>query len=319
MEATIRSSSSQGGPADQWYFGNAALLAYTESLRGGGAIRMQLGTITIVGVGLIGGSIGLAIKRRRVAERVIGVGWRQQTLTRAHTLGAIDEGSLEIGPAVADADLVIFCTPVQVIAAQILEAAPSYKKHALLTDAGSTKATITAAVDGHLPEGVYFVGSHPLAGSEKRGPEHADADLFQQRLTVITPTPQSDQKAVGRVCQFWKALGSRVKLMTPQEHDQALALTSHLPHLVAAALAGILPAELQELTATGFRDTTRIAAGDPGLWTGIFLHNRQALLEALTRISDQLDRFQTALTTGEADALTQLLDQAKKVRDALGS
>jgi prephenate dehydrogenase len=280
---------------------------------------MRLGTITIVGVGLIGGSIGLAVKQRRVAERVIGVGWRQPTLARARLLGAIDEGSVEIGPAVADADLVIFCTPVQVIATQILEAAPSYKEQALLTDAGSTKATITAAVDGRLPAAVHFVGSHPLAGSEKRGPEHADANLFQHRLTVVTPTPRSDPNAVGRVCRFWEALGARVKIMTPQQHDQALALTSHLPHLVAAALVGILPAELQELTATGFRDTTRIAAGDPGLWTGIFLHNRQALLEALTRISDQLDRFQTALTTGEEGALTQLLDQAKKVRDALGS
>jgi prephenate dehydrogenase len=163
------------------------------------------------------------------------------------------------------------------------------------------------------------VGSHPLAGSEKRGPEHADADIFQDRLTVVTPAPATPPDAVTRVVAFWQALGSRVKLMDADEHDRALALTSHLPHLAAAALAGILPPELGELTATGFRDTTRVAAGHPSLWTGIFAQNRPATLDALQRLSAQLEKYRLALEAGDWAALDALLTHAKKVRDALAS
>jgi prephenate dehydrogenase len=280
---------------------------------------MRLGTLTIVGVGLIGGSIGLATKRRGVAERVLGVGRHQRTLNLAHDLGALDASFLELAPAVADADFVVFCTPVQRIAAQVLEAAPSCRAGAVLTDAGSTKAEIVDAVHGRLPAGVAFIGSHPLAGSEKRGPEYADADLFDGRLTVVTPAPGTDPAQLERVFDFWQALGSRVKLMLPEEHDRALALTSHVPHLLASALAGSLPPELRELTATGFRDATRIAAGDPELWTGIFLQNQAAVLAALERVLAQLDRLRAALTAHDERTLTDLLDLAKRARDVLGS
>jgi prephenate dehydrogenase len=280
---------------------------------------MRLHTLTIVGVGLIGGSIGLAARQRRLAQRVIGVGRQRDSLERAQRLGAIDDCSLDLVAAVAGADLAVFCTPVDQIARQVLAAAAACAAGTLLTDAGSTKAAIVAELEGRLPAGVAFVGSHPLAGSEKRGPEHADARLFEGRLTVITPTPRTDAAAVERVASFWRALGSRVRLMSPEEHDRALALTSHLPHLLAAALAGMLSPELHELTASGFRDTTRVAGGDPSIWTAIFAHNRAAVLDALRLLTARLAEFQSALEAGDAAAVDRLLTQAKRVRDALGS
>ena len=280
---------------------------------------MRLHVLTIVGVGLIGGSIGLAARRRGLVPRVRGVGRNQASLDRARALGAIDETFLDLDRAVAGADLVVFCTPVDRIAAQALEAAPHCSPGAVLTDAGSTKATIIHAVEGKLPAGVTFVGSHPLAGSEKRGPEAADVNLFQDRWTVLTPTETTDSAALGRVAAFWHGLGSRTRIMSPEDHDRALALTSHLPHLVASALAGLLPNEWRELTASGFRDTTRTAAGDPALWSAIFDHNRPALLAALSRLEDRLREFHAALVTADHVAVFDLLAHAKEVRDALGS
>jgi prephenate dehydrogenase len=233
-------------------------------------------------------------------------------------IGAIHEGCVDPARGIQHADVAVFCTPVDRIAEQILDLAPCCAPGTLLTDAGSTKAEIVRRVDGRLPEGIAFVGSHPLAGSEKRGALHADADLFQDRLTVVTRTATTDSSALERTRAFWQALGSRVRVMDPAEHDRALALTSHLPHLLAAALAGILPPELHTLTASGFRDTTRVAAGDPSVWTGIFAHNRLAILDALQQLDDQLTRFREALTVGNGDAVSDLLAQAKKVRDALG-
>ncbi len=280
---------------------------------------MTIDTFTIVGVGLIGGSIGLAAKHRGLARHVIGAGRRQATLDRARELGAIDETCLDYGAAVQRADFVVFCTPVDCIVEQVVNAAATCKSGVLLTDAGSTKATIVAGIEGRLPGGVEFIGSHPLAGSEKRGPEFAEAELFQDRLTIVTPTARTPPAAVERISAFWQALGSRVRIMAPEEHDQALAVTSHLPHLLAAALAGMLPPELHGLTATGFRDTTRIAAGDPALWTAIFEHNRESLLAALDSVGGRLERFREAIQQRDVVALTELLTQAKQVRDALGS
>jgi prephenate dehydrogenase len=280
---------------------------------------MKLHTLTIVGVGLIGGSIGLAARKRGLAERVVGVGRQQASLDQALAVGAIDEGSLELHQAVRRSEVAVFCTPVDRIAEQVLEAAPGCMAGTLLTDAGSAKGAIVAAIDGKLPRHVHFVGSHPLAGSEKRGPECADAELFQDRLTVVTPSSHTQPFGLERVQTFWRALGSRIRVMSPEEHDQALAMTSHLPHLAASALAGILPPELHELTATGFRDTTRVAAGDPALWTGIFLQNRLAMLEALGELQGRLIAMKQAIMTNDRTTLDTLLAQAKRTRDALGS
>lgn len=280
---------------------------------------MKLQTLTIVGVGLIGGSIGLAAKRRGVAERVLGVGWRQNSIDRALAVGAIDEGFLEVAAAVQRAEVAVFCTPVDCIAEQVLSVAPGCAPGTLLTDAGSTKAAIVRRIEPQLPPEVAFVGSHPLAGSEKRGPEFADADLFQGRLAVVTQTPRTEAAALEKTAAFWRALGSRVRVMSPEEHDRALALTSHVPHLLASVLAGILPPELFELTATGFRDTTRVAAGDPSIWTGIFAQNQVAVLDALNLLHERLAQFQQAVQAEDWATVDALLAQAKKVRDALGS
>ncbi|MFO0968031.1 MAG: prephenate dehydrogenase [Gemmataceae bacterium] len=276
-------------------------------------------TLTIVGVGLIGASIGLAAKNRRLFRSVRGVGRNRETLQRARDRGAIDELSLDLRPLLADSDVIVFCTPVDRIAEQVLEAAPLCPATTLLTDAGSAKARIVSAVENRLPSGASFVGSHPLAGSEKRGPDHADANLFAGRWTVVTPTPRTPAAALERTTAFWHGLGSRVKVMTPEEHDRALAFTSHLPHLLASALAGLLPPELHDLAATGFRDTTRIAAGDSGLWTAIFEHNSAALGLSLRALEDRLGEFRRALEAGDWNTIDHLLTQAKKVRDALGS
>jgi prephenate dehydrogenase len=279
---------------------------------------MKIDTLTIVGVGLIGGSIGLAARRRGVARQILGVGRHAASLNEALAVGAIDEASFDLS-AVHRAEVAVFCTPVDRIAEQVLAAAPGCAAGTLLTDAGSTKSAIVRQIGNRLPPGVAFVGSHPLAGSEKRGPRHADADLFEGRLTVVTQAPDTDPAALERTAAFWRALGARVRVMNPEEHDQALALTSHLPHLLAAALAGVLPRSLYELTATGFRDTTRVAAGDPELWRAIFLHNRGALLEMMQLLGGRLAEFRAALERGDAASLDELLAQAKEVRDALGS
>ena len=279
---------------------------------------MQLNVLTIVGVGLIGGSIGLAARRRGVARHIRGVGRQQASLDRARAIGAVDETCLDLGNAVAGAEVVVFCTPVDRIAKQVLQAAPLCTAGTLLTDAGSTKALIAREVERHLHDGIAFVGSHPLAGSEKHGPQFADADLFEGRWTVLTPTEMTDPRALEHVTAFWEALGSRTRVMSPEEHDEALAMTSHLPHLAAAALAGLLPDELRSLTATGFRDTTRIAAGDPLLWTAIAAHNRDPLAAAIVRLQERLAGFRQAIESGDWAALHDLLARAKEVRDALG-
>ena len=164
---------------------------------------------------------------------------------------------------------------------QVLVSAKTCSPGTLLTDTGSTKSIIVREIESRLPDGALYVGSHPLAGSERRGVEHADANLLEGRLTIVTQTPRTSPEAVQRAIQFWQALGSRTRVMDPEEHDRAVGLTSHLPHLLASALAGILPPELRDLAATGFRDTTRVAAGDPSLWSAVFQQNRPALLASL--------------------------------------
>jgi prephenate dehydrogenase len=282
-------------------------------------MQWPLQNLTIVGVGLIGGSIGLAAKKRGLAVRIRGVGRDAAKLDTARKLGAIDDCHLELHEAVRDADLVVFCTPVSRIATQIHQAADHCRAGTLLTDAGSTKRDLVQAVEANLSPNVRFVGAHPLAGSEKKGADFADADLFVDRWTVLTPTEKTPVTAVEEARSFWQSLGSRVRLMSPEDHDRALALTSHLPHLVAAALAGILPENMRDLTATGFRDTTRVAGGDPEVWTPIFQHNRAAVLSALVQLVDRLDKFRQALASNETATIDQLLTQGKKVRDALGS
>lgn len=273
----------------------------------------------IIGVGLIGGSIGLGARRSGQFGLILGAGRDTGNLAKAKSLGCIDESHTDLAAIARRADVLVFCTPVDQIAAQILSIADQCRPGTLITDAGSTKAEIVAQVEEDLPSHVDFVGAHPLAGSEKRGVEHARADLFDNRLTVITPTHRTSSPAESRCEEFWKSLGSRVARLSPEKHDRALALTSHLPHLLAAALAGILPAELHEFVATGFRDTTRVAAGDPALWTPIFLQNRLHLCESAHQLTACLIEFSKALIAADESTVARMLSEGKKVRDDLGS
>jgi prephenate dehydrogenase len=276
-------------------------------------------TVTIVGVGLIGGSIGLALRERKLAERVIGVGRRAASLRKAKKIGVVDATTLHIDEGVADADLVVVATPIAQIVDQIRSAAAGCSSGTLITDAGSTKASIVKSLDGQLPDSVRFVGSHPLAGSEKSGPQAARADLFEGRVAVVTPCRSTKAGAAEDAADFWSALGATVFMMTPEQHDAALASTSHLPHFLASALAAATPPADLPLTATGWQDTTRIAAGDPQLWSQIFLDNRRNVLKSLARFEKTVHRAKAAIERGDAKALEKLLTEAKAIRDAVGS
>ncbi len=278
---------------------------------------MRLDTVAIVGVGLIGGSIGMALRKRRLARRVVGVARRKATLDRARRMGALHSGTLDLARGVADAELTIFCTPVNLIADQAERAAAHCPPGALFTDAGSTKRHIVARLEASLPEAVRFVGSHPLAGSEKRGVDEARADLFVDRVSVVTVTDKTPRDAVAAVTAFWRALGARVLTMTPEMHDQALAYASHLPHLAAASLSIVLPQAYRELAASGFHDTTRIAASDPELWTAIFLDNARPLLESLRSYEAALSDFRVALEQGDDQRLRELWGRSKENREAV--
>jgi cyclohexadieny/prephenate dehydrogenase len=277
-------------------------------------------TVTIVGVGLIGGSIGLAVKSRGLARQVIGVGRDARTLERAREAGVIDQAAINLEDGVASADLIVVCTPVDRIAEDVVRSARFAPRRAVITDAGSTKGNILRELQGRLsPEQALFVGSHPLAGSEKKGAVNARADLFANRLVVVTPTADTDLEAVAVVERFWRLLEARVIRMDPELHDRALATTSHLPHAVASALAGVTPVEWLPLTAGGFCDSTRIAAADPALWTAIFLANQAAVLAATEQYLQRLSAFRDALAAGNAPAIHDWLAEGKVVRDALGS
>lgn len=277
---------------------------------------MHVPTLSIVGVGLLGGSIALACRQRRLAGRIVGCDPSADVLARAQARGMLDETTTDACQAVAKASLAVFCTPVDRLADVVGSCADSCRPGTLLTDVGSTKSALVRRLAGRLPAGVSFVGSHPLAGSEKAGPDHARGDLFEGRLVVLTPAGDPPA-AVSTIGAFWMALGARVETMSPEQHDEALAVTSHLPHLVASALAGVLPLEWKRLTATGFRDATRLAAGSPDLWRAIFLSNQPALLGAVEEFRAHLGRFREALARGDGETLRLLLEQGKYIRDSL--
>ncbi len=296
--------------------------------------------VAIVGVGLIGGSIGLAMRRRDPDCRVVGIGRRESSLNEALRRGAITEATLDRAEGVAEADVIVVCTPVGRIVEDVCLAAEHCGDGALITDAGSTKGQIVRQLEQRLPPaarhivsgepaaagsssatrpGGVFIGSHPLAGSEKAGPSAARADLFDERVVVITPAAGDRHEDVERLSRFWESLGARVQRMDPETHDAVLACTSHAPHVIAAALAAATPADYLPLTAGGWRDTTRVAAGDPDLWRQILMSNRDHALKSLDEFAKTLSAFQRALATGDQAAIQQLLQAGKTRRDAVGS
>ncbi len=278
---------------------------------------VQYDRAVIVGVGLLGGSIGMALQARGIASQVIGVGRSAEKLDAALRLGAIGSATTDLDQAVAGADLVVVCTPVRTIPDLVAACGPRVSASALITDVGSTKQRVCQRIDAL--GATRFCGSHPLAGSEKQGVEHADGNLFIDRLAIVTPTERTSPETVRRTVEFWEQLGGRTLQMTPGEHDQALAWTSHLPHAVAAALAGITPDEVLPLASSGWMDTTRIASGGLELWSQILLENRESVLAAVRRFQASMTAWVDALESGDAAAIESLLAAGKQKRDTVGN
>jgi prephenate dehydrogenase len=271
--------------------------------------------VTIVGVGLIGGSLGLALKRAGLARRIVGVGHRQTSLDQARAGGAVDDTTLDVAAGVRGSDLVVLATPISLFRPMLQRAAPALAPAALVIDVGSTKARVVADLEPLVPPPGAFVGCHPIAGSEQRGVAVARADLFDGAACAVTPTGKTPPAALDRVIATWQGLGMTVRTMSPEVHDRLLAQVSHLPHVVAAALVQAVTAEAEPLIGAGWADTTRIAAGDPALWRDILLTNAGEVAAALERFQGTLAAFRSALEQGDATKIEALLAKSQSRRD----
>ncbi|HWL07276.1 MAG TPA: prephenate dehydrogenase/arogenate dehydrogenase family protein [Planctomicrobium sp.] len=271
--------------------------------------------IAIMGVGLIGGSIALAAKSWNVADHVIGYGRNRSRLQAALERGIIEEVA-STPEELAKADLIVVCTPVDRIAEDaILALRATSGSSILITDAGSVKTRILEEI-AHQVSDDRFVGAHPLAGSHHSGFEHAAPNLFQSRLCLVTPrsdqeSGQESENKTKQVCRFWEQIGMRVKLMSAEEHDRILALTSHLPHLAASVVAGIVDPAFLEYAATGYRDTTRVAAGDPELWSAILTMNSPEIINGIDQMISSLQQYREHLQENQKSAVVSLLEQGK--------
>lgn len=273
--------------------------------------------IAIIGVGLVGGSIGLACRRNGVAKEVTGVFRRRSTLKKALKARAVDRAAMSVEEGVFDADLIVIASPVSSIPPLAAEAVKCAKRGAVITDAGSTKTWITGKLDDMLKysASVRFVGAHPMAGSEKTGVEAARADLFRGAPCIVTRTRFTDKKALDTAVSFWKALGCKVSVMSPTRHDLVVASISHLPHLVAFALVGSVRGQDISHAAEGFRDTTRVASSDPKLWADIFMTNKAAIGKALKEFDKSARAISRCLAGNDAKGLVRILSAAKNKRD----
>ncbi len=280
--------------------------------------------VVIDGVGLIGGSIGRALREQKLAECVIGLGRSPQRLERAIALGAIDQGVSDDMFPTATADLLreidvaIVCTPVDLIAQRALRLTPRLGPSGWVMDAGSTKGAICRELRDR-DASQTFIGAHPLAGAHQAGVEASRADLFLGKSVILTPIAKTPDRIVQQAAEFWEALGAVAHRMSPEEHDRVLAFTSHLPHLAASALAAATPSELLPWTASGWRDATRIAAADPDLWISILEANRSHSLRALDNFAKVLASIRDALEHGDPEALRRWLETGKKNRDSVAN
>ena len=273
--------------------------------------------VVIIGLGLIGGSLGLAIKDRRLAKEVAGISRRKGTIRKALAMKVVDSATLDLKKGVRGADFVIIAAPVFKIVGIAEIIAPLLKKGAILTDAGSTKRYITDNVESFIPRGVYFVGSHPMAGSEKSGVAHADKGLFKGGFCVLTKTKGTHPAALNKIKRFWSGLGMKTVIMSPERHDKAVSRISHLPHGVAASLVNSLGKPDLYLAAGGLKDTTRIASGEPELWKDIFLTNRENLINDIRVFKRNLSGVELALKNNDEAGLLKILSRAKLTRDTL--
>ncbi len=273
--------------------------------------------VAIVGVGLLGGSAGLALKQAGAVGKIVGLGRRKESLDEALARGAIDEATLEPAEAARDADLVLLCTPVGSFRPLVQSMRESLSPDVLITDVGSTKQQVVEELAALLGPDGPFVGSHPMAGSEKKGPAHASADLYRGALCILTPTDQTAADVVDRAESLWKLLGMRTLRMDPSEHDQAVAAVSHVPHLLASMLALTPEDEQLPVAATGFGDMTRLAAGDVEMWRDIVLTNRGPILESLSQVAHQIADLAHAINAGNGEAIADMLARARARRLSL--
>lgn len=273
--------------------------------------------VTIIGIGFMGGSLGLALKKYGLAQEVTGVAQRQETLDQALALKAIDIGFIDVQKGVANADLVVMASPVQSIIEQFAIINPHLKRGCLVTDMGSVKTAVVDRAEITLSAPGMFVGSHPLAGSEKKGVENANADLFQNARCIMTPTAKTSPVAKEKIKFLWTKLGSQVEFLSPEDHDKTLALISHLPHLLAYALIESIPKEYLGMSPQGLKDSTRIAASSAQMWNDIFLNNSKNVLNSLDGLVKNLAFLRKAIIQRDQKGLTQYLEKSKEKRDSI--
>lgn len=277
--------------------------------------------IAFIGVGLIGSSLARVIKRDGLAGHVVANARSQATMDTVMKLGIADSVESDPGVAVEGADLVMICTPLGAYADIAKRIGPHLKPGCIVSDVGSVKRCVIDAVKPHLPDGVHLVPGHPLAGTENSGPEAGFETLFENRWCLLTPEPSTDPEAVERMAELWRRAGSMIDILDPDHHDHVLAITSHVPHLVAYTIVGTatdleehLKTEVIKYSASGFRDFTRIAASDPVMWRDVFLANRVAVLEMLGRLSEDISTLQRAIRIGDGKALLDLFTRTREIR-----
>jgi cyclohexadieny/prephenate dehydrogenase len=280
--------------------------------------------IAIIGLGLIGSSIAHAARRGKLAGEIAGHDASADVLERARVVGFCDTLHADIAGAVKDAELVILCAPVGAYKSIAQAIAPHLAPGAILSDVGSVKGAVIRDVGPFVPAGVHFIPAHPIAGTEFSGPEAGFASLFDGRWTILTPAPGSDAAAVERLKTFWQGLGSQVDVMDASHHDLVLAITSHLPHLIAYNIVGtahdleqVTEGEVIKYSASGFRDFTRIAASDPTMWRDVFLNNRDAVLDVLGRFNEDLKVLQQAVSEGNGELLFDTFTRTRAIRRAI--
>jgi len=283
--------------------------------------------VALIGLGLIGSSLARVIRQRGLARHISGFAQSQKTRTAVKELGIVDSVAASASACVKEADLVILCVPVGAMGAVAQEIAGALKPGAILSDAGSVKKAVLESISPHVPQGVHFIPGHPIAGTENTGPHAGFAELFDGRWCVLTPLESGGTaygQAVERLTHFWSDCGSQVEIMDAKHHDLVLAITSHVPHLIAYNIVGTA-ADLEDVTrsevikysAGGFRDFTRIAASDPTMWRDVFLSNSEAVLEMLARFSEDLTALQRAIRWKDADALFNLFSRTRQIRRSI--
>lgn len=280
--------------------------------------------VAIMGVGFLGGSLARACRKRGLARRIVGFGRNSENLNKARERGFIDDAYSDARSAAKETDLAIVCTPVGSSVALVREMMPALKKGSIVMDIGSVKAPLVRAIEDILPESISFVGAHPIAGGEKSGFEASDPDLFDGARCIITPTARTNRQALDRIVDFWKKLDSTPLLMDMEEHDIIYGAVSHLPHIIAYALANTVADlrtknhhEAASFCGNGFKDITRLASSEPVMWRDICLANKTAVLQAIDRFQDNLDQIKSAIDQGKADYLTQTFAAANQFRQNL--